>query len=315
MQPQDQAGSGMHREIRLASASVSRETRVMPPGSEWLYFKLYGGAGILDDILTTAVLPLTRAACASGDAIRWFFIRYADPQEHLRVRFHGSPDRLHQQVMPLAFQMFNPLSGKLWKIELDTYQREIERYGGPEGMLLAEDIFFADSEAVLEILRELGGDEGLDIRWRIGLVSIDRLLSDFNFDLIAKREIMERLSEVLRREFKVNAALKQQLSEKFRSQRHELEEMVRFSAESSLPWSFARQALDKRSARMAEAVSTLRTLRSQGKLAADLPELALSFVHMHINRLIRAAQRAHELVLYDFLQQLYDSQIARRACR
>lgn len=316
-QPQDQVSSGKHREIRLASTDVSRETRILPPGSEWLYFKLYGGPVILDEILTTTVLPLTRAACASGDAIRWFFIRYADPQEHLRVRFHGIPDRLHRRVMPLALQMFNPLlvSGKLWKIELDTYQREVERYGGTEGMLVAEDIFSADSEAVLEILSALDGDEGLDIRWRIALVGIDRLLSDFGLDLTIRRMTMERLSEALQREFKVDAVLKQQLSEKFRGERHKLEELLGFCAGSSLPWSFAQQALGKRSARMAEAVSTLRTLRSQEKLTVDLPELALSFAHMHINRLIRAAQRAHELVLYDFLHQLYESQIARKACR
>ncbi len=32
---------------------------------------------------------------------------------------------------------------------------------------------------------------------------------------------------------------------------------------------------------------------------------------MHANRLLRAEQRAHELVLYDFLARLYDSEAAR----
>jgi class I lanthipeptide synthase len=32
---------------------------------------------------------------------------------------------------------------------------------------------------------------------------------------------------------------------------------------------------------------------------------------MHVNRLIRSAQRAHELVLYDLLVRLYESQAAR----
>ena len=32
---------------------------------------------------------------------------------------------------------------------------------------------------------------------------------------------------------------------------------------------------------------------------------------MHVNRLIRSAQRAHELVLYDLLTRLYESQVAR----
>ena len=32
---------------------------------------------------------------------------------------------------------------------------------------------------------------------------------------------------------------------------------------------------------------------------------------MHANRLLRSEQRAHELVLYDFLARLYESQLAR----
>ena len=32
---------------------------------------------------------------------------------------------------------------------------------------------------------------------------------------------------------------------------------------------------------------------------------------MHVNRLIRSAQRAHELVLYDLLARLYESKLAR----
>ncbi len=32
---------------------------------------------------------------------------------------------------------------------------------------------------------------------------------------------------------------------------------------------------------------------------------------MHINRMIRSAARAHELVLYDFLYQLHESRAAR----
>jgi len=32
---------------------------------------------------------------------------------------------------------------------------------------------------------------------------------------------------------------------------------------------------------------------------------------MHVNRIIRSAQRAHEMVLYDFLYLLYESKAAR----
>jgi class I lanthipeptide synthase len=49
----------------------------------------------------------------------------------------------------------------------------------------------------------------------------------------------------------------------------------------------------------------------QGRLAVPVAELAKSFIHMHANRCLRSAPRAHELVLYDFLDRCYASQIAR----
>jgi hypothetical protein len=42
-----------------------------------------------------------------------------------------------------------------------------------------------------------------------------------------------------------------------------------------------------------------------------ISELAISFSHMHVNRMIRASGRAHELILYDFLLKWYDARLAR----
>jgi len=46
-------------------------------------------------------------------------------------------------------------------------------------------------------------------------------------------------------------------------------------------------------------------------LGAPVGELVHSYVHMHVNRMIRSAQRAHELVLYDLLRRHYDGVVAR----
>ena len=302
------------RTTAIARAGVRRETRVLPPGSEWLYVKLYGGVTILDEILTTSLPALVRTAIASGSIDRWFFIRYADPHDHLRIRFHGASARISQELLPQVCETLNPLlaSGKLWKIAFDTYEREIERYGGLEGLLAAEDIFFADSEAVLNMLGELAGDEGLDIRWRIGLMTIDQLLTDCDFDDQAKRSAVERWRDTFQREFKIDSLGKKQLSDKFRAERQKLESLFDDAPESSEVWLFAKQALARRSVRVSEALRKLRALAAENKLETDIVDLAASFSHMHVNRLMRSSQRAHELVLYDFLFQIYDGRIARK---
>jgi lantibiotic biosynthesis protein len=44
-------------------------------------------------------------------------------------------------------------------------------------------------------------------------------------------------------------------------------------------------------------------------------QIAPSLIHMLVNWLIRSAPRAHELVLYDLLAAIYDSQAARATPR
>jgi thiopeptide-type bacteriocin biosynthesis protein len=54
----------------------------------------------------------------------------------------------------------------------------------------------------------------------------------------------------------------------------------------------------------------LRRHEARGELRTPLIEIAGSLLHMHVNRLLRAHQRQHELVLYDLLLRYYRSQKA-----
>ena len=65
--------------------------RYFPPGSDWLYAKVYCGASTADRVLREAIGPVVRGALERGDAAHWFFLRYADPAHHVRVRFAGPP--------------------------------------------------------------------------------------------------------------------------------------------------------------------------------------------------------------------------------
>jgi thiopeptide-type bacteriocin biosynthesis protein len=303
----------VRRGIGIAEDTSPGLARVLAPGSEWMYLKLYGGAATLDDILTASVGPLVRRASERGIIDGWFFLRYADPDDHLRVRFHGDPGRLRAELLPLITTAFHPLlaSRRLWKMQFDTYRREVERYGGVEGMPAAERIFCADSQAVLEILQELAGDEGLDLRWRAAILGVDALLNDFGFDLAGKREVMERIRDGYHKEFKVEVGGRKQLGDRFRNWRRDLEALLDPSSEHGATFEFARRALAVRSAANAPVVRALRTLADAGNLELAIADLVGSFVHMHCNRMIRAATRQHELVLYDFLFRLYDGKNAR----
>lgn len=288
--------------------------RSFPPGSEWLYAKLYGGPATADQVLVRVVAPLVASALASGAAERWFFIRYGDPEWHVRLRLHGPPGRLHAELLPRLEAATAPLleDGQLWRVQLDTYERETERYGGERGIELAEEIFTADSEAVLAILGSLSGDAGLDLRWRIALCGMELLFDDFGLTLEEKRLVARESREGFGREFAIDGNFRGRVGERFRLERARLEALFDPGAERPEKLAPGLEALRHRSLRIAPLTAELRHLMRTGGLSVPMTDLATSYAHMHVNRLLRSAQRAQELVLYEFLERLYTSRAARR---
>ena len=298
---------------RPAPSFGAEAERILPPTSSWLYLKLYTGSATADIVLRDAIAPLVARAMASGAAERWFFLRYLDPQNHLRVRFGGEPARL-REIIDWLPEVLDPLlpEGRVWKWQLDTYEREVERYGGPAAMEIAERIFHADSDAVLAVLEDLAGDRGADWRWRLALVGIDRLLADFDFDLVARRDLMADLRRAFGNELAVGPELTQQLAQRVRETGDELYDLLTADTVSpEHPLAGALAALDRRSAKLAPLVAELRALESRGELTVPLRDLVFSYLHMFVNRLIRSDARAHELVLYDLLHRLTVSRLAR----
>jgi lantibiotic biosynthesis protein len=286
--------------------------RILPPSSRWLYLKLYTGSATADLVLRDAISPLIVRAMESGAAERWFFIRYSDPQNHLRVRFGGEPARL-REIIDWLPEFLDPLlaEGRIARWQLDTYEREVERYGGPEAMEISERIFHADSEAVLAVLEDLGGDRGADWRWRVALVGIDRMLADFGLDLAARRDMMAELRRAFGNELSVGPELTQHLAQRMRESGDELYDLLTSPISPDHPLAGSMAALDRRSAQLAPIIAELRALESRGELTARLDDLVASYIHMFVNRLIRSDARRHELVLYDLLHRLTVSRLAR----
>jgi lantibiotic biosynthesis protein len=292
-------------------AAPETARRRFPPGSEWLYAKLYTGNGTADRVLTDVVEPVVQTALDTGAAERWFFVRFADPHFHVRLRVNGDPGRLAAEVLPLLRQKAEPLlaDGVMWRLQLDTYERELRRYGGDEGIDLSEELFRHDSEAVLGIVRTLWGDEGLDARWRLTLFGIDRLLDDFGLEDARRREWARRSRDGFAREFDVRAQTKRALGERYRADRKALDELLDLEEGDDHPLAPGVQLLHERSRRLAPVVERLR--QREQRLSVSVDDLLWSYAHMHANRLLRGAHRAQELVLYELLHRIYTARLAK----
>ncbi|MEA2665414.1 MAG: lantibiotic biosynthesis protein, partial [Candidatus Eremiobacteraeota bacterium] len=153
----DDAGARYRAEIVASVASAPRrfaaprppavpaqaERRVLP-GGDWTYLKLYANPREFRSDLA----PRLRAfAQARGAA--WFYVLYRDPEWHVRFRLHGA-DGAALLADATGFARGLVGEGVVDRFALDTYVRELERYGGPAGMALCEQLFHLDSVAALD---------------------------------------------------------------------------------------------------------------------------------------------------------------------
>ncbi len=291
--------------------------RSFAPGSEWLYAKLYCGASTADRVLREAVAPVVRGALASGAADRWFFLRYGDPDHHVRVRLAGDPGRLAGEVLPALHAAVAPMldAGEVHRVQLDTYHRETERYGGDRGIELVERIFWRDSEAVLAIVELLDGDAGADARWRLALRGLDGLLEVLGLDDAARGAAATTARDSMGSEHAADPAFWGRVGERFNRERADLELVFARDpardADHALAPGF--EILAARDLAMAADAAELRARDQAGELTPPVAELAWSVAHMHANRLLHASQRSQEMLLWDFLRRLHATRRARRS--
>jgi thiopeptide-type bacteriocin biosynthesis protein len=286
--------------------------RTFAPGSEWLYVKLYAGPASADAVLTDLIQPTVARARRAKTLSGWFFVRDADPHWHVGLALRGDAKRL-ASLLPRLNDAAAPFlaDGRLWRITLDTYEREVERYGGESGVELAESLFEADSDAALAILARLESASNADERWRLSLRGCHELLVDFGFELAARTDVIQRARATLGAALGVDTALERQLGVRFREQRASLAALLVAEAESEHPLSPGLVVLKERSPRVRAIVDELRARERAQSLTIPLGELVPGLLRMHCNRLLRSELRAQELVIYEFLQRLYVSEAAR----
>lgn len=286
--------------------------RSFPPGSEWLYYKIYCGTGTIDGLLTDMVQPITGTLNAGGLIDQWFFLRYADPNPHLRLRLHlprAATDT--GKVMAAFAAAFDAASdaGRAWKFQLDTYQRELERYGRAT-MDISERFFYADSHHQLQFLSGTEGDERENLRWQWAIRLLHEWMEAFGLDLKGKCALMEKLKEGYSLEFNRNEMLHQQLSKRYATHRNTVKLMLELAPDQEHEW----QGLVQVAAGFGKAILPLvaeldRILPAGPAGMAERERLLTSYMHMSMCRLVLSQLRLHELVLYETLYRYYHAQL------
>jgi thiopeptide-type bacteriocin biosynthesis protein len=268
------------------SEAAKRVPRRFEPGSEWVYFKIYCGSVVSDTILLNVVKPAIDRLSAQVVITEAFFIRFTDPHYHIRFRLHlacGMNKQSLVSAMKCIYDLLDPFceSGLVWKVQLDTYEREIERYGASD-IVTSEYIFYQDSLLLLDCLQHVEFAEDEQIRFFAALKNIDKWLTLFKMNIEEKTAYCRTMCNSLLNEY--NPDVKIQTDIKYRELKHLLPGFL------DSEWFDA--AFSERD-------------RTIGNMYLAKENLG-SYIHMSLNRWFASQQRLMEYMCYVFCSKYYN---------
>jgi lantibiotic biosynthesis protein len=282
---------------------VSNKIIYKLPGSEWLYVKLYAPNARENDLILKYLTPFASEMVKSDMASSWFFMRYRDPDAHIRLRFQGDPSKLSGLVLPRLREWADKLIdlGLLQKITIDTYEREVERYGGPMLIEKAEDYFHYDSQSVAMILSTLNQQNHLPAYVMASLSIID-IMDNFGLNYAQQVASIENNTE------------KYEYIDEFRPLRKELS----LIGDSRNDWENLRnynsgvgksiyESFLIRKESLTRYVTEIKELQKRDMLWNEHQMIMGAIIHMYCNRLL-GANRELEKKALAFTRHILSSQ-------
>jgi len=279
----------------VLSMSVKRTYII---GDKWLYYKIYCGARSSDTILTETIKPLTQKLLEQQLIDSWFFIRYGDPDFHIRIRFClQDVTKIGEVILQINANLQAYVDEKIvHKLQTDTYIRELERYG-KNTMEASEKLFFYDSQMLVDAI-DLIEDEELYFLFIIK--AIDSLLDSFAYDQKQKLNLVSKNADGFKREFHADKRLNKQLDKKYRGLKNSIFSFLE-TTNAQNEYAVLHQLLHDKRHKSLEHIQWVMQKHKNDELEMQLDELLSSYIHMLVNRAFRSKQRFYELVCYDFL--------------
>jgi len=257
---------------------IEREELMLLPGNtEWLYSKLYGCSKRQNELISILYESLEKLV-AEGLAQKYFYIRYADPEPHLRIRIQPSEGKL-PALFVVTSNIFSGLyrDGLISKVINDSYIRETERYGGQNLIKHAEEYFYHDSKLIMKLLTmERFGKLSFNMDY-IGISFIISALEAFNLSMEEQEIFLSTMSDKksYRKEFQV------------------ARQMIMSAVDSSDNWFGIRyhtpnpeiyDLIVENGNYLKRYAEAIYESDKQGELTNSIKDIVISVIHMFCNR-------------------------------
>jgi len=248
-------------------------------------------------ILISTVSQLVNELQQIGIIDKWFFLRYTDPENHIRLRLHSSDPKSSNLIQQYVYKYLETYDidkdSIIWKVQTDTYVRELERYG-VDTIEFVENIFYADSQLMLEFVSLF--EDILD-RYLCAFIVIDEILTLFNYQ--NKFLFVDNIKQNYYREFRIDKPQKIVLDKIFRENRKQITDTLSLITDKS---KLIKDKVQCYKLQEKAFISIIAFCKQDKDL---LNSIVSSIIHMSINRLFSQNQRKIELEIYDIMSRYY----------
>lgn len=266
------------------------------PIEECVYLKLYINPNSLSEIPIIQVHKFISKLRKHEIFSHYFFIRYTDPDYHIRLRFFYKPNTKSSQIYFFIDSILRYLrmSNSFHKITIDTYDREVERYTSSK-MFNVEYLFFLESEFLINNLLKIENKNKL---FNESLKVFNLYVNLFELDITEKITFITTFKDAYEAEFNYQKNQKKVIANSFRIYRTEIEEITNDDI-----YKYKLCIID-----------TIRYIL-QDITHHEKIKILSSIIHMFYNRLFSTNQREIESIAYQILYLKIKSDYAQLSNR
>lgn len=285
--------------IPIKSISQYDDARVYLPFDDWLYLKLYVDKYRQEEFLSGELDSLISFLYTNNFIKKSFFIRYYDDKDHIRVRFLINPEKKMEFYECIKEFIKKVYSVKIVNnVSVDTYIREIERYGGIDLIDKAESLFSKDSEVVINLLKyQKIQKSDLDIK-DIGVINLIKYMYDLNLNHKEQLALLDTF--INKDEYRTEFKNKRKKLMKYCDKRNNWENIRMVDSEQELF-----KILSIRTEKANEYAALLDGIRLQYKSENKKNDIVLSIMHMFCNRFYGIDRRLEREILAYTRHTLY----------
>lgn len=278
------------KRAQVEHSVVSRS--LFPEVDDCIYLKIYTGK-VFSDVLICEIVGILGFLQSNKLIDHFFYIKYYDPDFHLRFRIFVSRNNHMEIKSHLNALLKKYLDEKIHKISYDTYERELERYHGDKTPVF-EKIFFYDSLISASIIEKNIEEANTDILWMYPIQHIFFYFSLFNLNTESQLQFVSGVKNNLAREFNMSPLKTAFINAKYKKFSDEIERIINETDGILSP------------------IHTRFRNNFQNDLLAIADENIFgnlaNIIHMHIIRVVRSDNRLHEYLIYCFIEKILKKQ-------